>query len=141
MSNTSNTISEIIETTFDGNNSALGQKSGLSSSMLTKLTHGTSLPSINTLDALCTAMPLDDARRLCLAVCRDIVPDGIRQDVAIIRDQDGGALREEPVSYITGLQLDAESELIINKFRELAATEPETKAWLHRIGKWILDSE
>ena len=139
MSNTSNTLKSIIAASFDGNNSALAKVAGVSPATITKLTSGT-LPNQKTLKSLCRAMLPNDARHLCLAMCMDTIPDEYRADISItMPTSDNSTLAEEQAQYITGPQLDDHSERIICKLRELAAREPETKAWLARIGKWVLN--
>ena len=139
MSNTSNALEQIITSTFDGNKSLLGKKSGLSSGMMTKITKGESPLTHKTLKSICDVIPPDSARSLCLAVCRDLLPYEYRDSIAITTDLATADhhLNEDPAPYITGPQLDAKSIEILNKLRTLSAAEPETKAWLHRLGTWL----
>ena len=134
MSCASNTLTDIIDRSFNGKKILLAKSSDMTAESITRLTQGRTFTP-HTLEKICEAIPPDDARALCHSVCRDLIPAEYKDDLIIIDNN----LKEDQTPYITGPQLDDHSEKIIKKIKQLAATEPETKAWLHRLGKWMLE--
>lgn len=134
MSHASNTLQDIIDSSFDGKKINLANASGLAPRVITKLTQDQAFTPA-TLTEVCYALLPSDARLLCEAVCRDIIPHEYRNEIHI----NDGTLTETPAAYQHGPKLDHNSEAIFTRLRELCATEPETRAWLHRIGGWILN--
>jgi hypothetical protein len=132
MSYTANTLTEIIDRSFDGKKSALAKAAGLAPRVITMIT-GDQRPSAQNLTHLCRALATDDARELCLAASRDLIPPEYSDDLRI-HSESADALAEPPATF-NGL--DPHSTLILKKLRALVARDHEAKEWLHLTAKWL----
>lgn len=137
MSYAATTFQDIITHSFDGRKSSITERSGLSSPSITRLSKGSQAFTPQTLQAICHALPPDDARRLCLAACRDLIPPEYASDISL----SSRSLNVQDTADSYGIRVDAESERILSILRSMVATEPETRDWLHRLGSWISPTE
>lgn len=143
MSYASQTLRDIIDRSFEARQLTLARAAGIPGSNINRLIQGNMALTPASLEKLTRAMLPDDARALCLAAARDVLPPEFADHIQIA---DAMVLQEPAPNY--GPKLDARSEAIFRILRRLIASEPggETRAWLHRIGSWIsagdcLDSE
>lgn len=122
-----NALSSIISSSFDGKKNNLALASGLLANVITKLTSGQSFTP-QTLNCICEALTESDARTLCAAVCRDLVPEKF-SDVVTNR-KSGGEKNQLP-------PLDHETESTILNLAELCSRDAGTREWLHQLSTWM----
>lgn len=122
-----NALSSIISSSFDGKKNNLALASGLLANVITKLTSGQSFTP-QTLDCICEALTKEDARILCAAVCRDLVPEKFF-DVIDPGKSDTGKNRLPP--------LDCDTEATILELAELCSKDQGAREWLRQMATWM----
>ena len=135
MSYTRNTLKSIIRESFEDKQSKIVETSGIPKSTISRILAGTLNLSPDNLSTICDNLTPEDARSLCLATCRDILPDHIAPELNISTND---SLKEDETQY--GL-LDPETETIFQKLKALCAKDPEMLQWLHSTAKWIFPKD
>ena len=122
-----NALSSIISSSFDGKKNNLALASGLLANVITKLTSGQSFTP-QTLTSICEALTEDDARTLCSAVCRDLIPEKFFDVI-------GGGKSESGKNKLP--PLDRETEATILELAELCSRDAGTREWLRQMATWM----
>ena len=120
-------LKSIIQSSFGGNNKKLALAAGLRPNVISKLTADQGFTK-TTLNAICLALSDSDARTLCAAVCRDLVPEKFRE----------GINPKKPKGQNNKLPpLDRDTQATILQLAELCASDSETREWLRQMATWM----
>ena len=110
----------------------LSRATGLPPRTITKLTQKQGFSKSN-MEVICGHLLPEDAEYLCLSICHDVLPDEVA-DTVQFSDSNSRAVKEG-LNY--GPKLDDYTERTLLRLRKELFRDPETRAWLCRIGKWL----
>ena len=130
MSYGSACLTSIVEESFGGKKSRLAKAANIPASYITRLTVSGQGFTQNTLTQLCAVLDEKDAKRLCIAACKDLVPAEFSSTHLDRTNQNG------PFPL-----LDNETRDFIVRLAEQAETDPKICDWLRTLGSWIFPKE
>ena len=130
MSYGSACLTSIIEVSFGGKKNRLSEAANMRANVITKLTIGGQALTQQTLAQICAALDEKDAKRLCIAAFKDLVPAEFSSTHLDRTNQN------EPFPF-----LNNETRDFIVRLAEQAETDPKICDWLRTLGSWIFPKE
>ena len=126
MSFGANCLISIVKESFKGRKKNLADAAKIRANVITKLTSGQNFTS-STLSSICEALTESQARNLCAAVCRDIIPEKFQSILDVTKNEND----------LDFSMLDEDTKEIILQLATQAAREPETRDWLQQLSTWM----
>lgn len=117
----------IVKESFKGRKKNLADAAKVRANVITKLTSGQNFTS-STLSSICEALSDSQARNLCAAVCRDIIPEKFQSILDVTKNENDFDFS----------MLDEDTKKIILHLATQSARDPETRDWLKQLSTWML---